>query len=82
MLKRLHQVDEIEQSSKENGFALKKVEKLTKSEMLDREKDINPKFIFNDYKKSKFDKGKDYRQPSEEAGGKKQKKKDITILDY
>ena len=82
MLKTLHSVDEIENSVKKDGNSLKKHEKLIKKELLDREKSIDPKAIFNDYKKSKFDKGKSYRQPSEEAGGKPKKKKDITLLDY
>lgn len=82
MLKKLHHVDEIENSSSKDGNALKKPEKLLKKEILDREKNIDPKYIFNDYKKSKFDKGKKYRQPSEEAGGKPRKKKDISIMDY
>jgi hypothetical protein len=82
MLKTLHSVDEVENSVKKDAFPLKKAEKLVKKEMLDREKSIDPKAIFNDYKKSKFDKGKNYRQPSEEAGGKPKKKKDITLMDY
>ena len=56
MLKALFIKDEIEQQAKKGGSSLDKFEKIIKKEVLDQEKPINPKYIFNDYKKSKADK--------------------------
>ena len=78
MLKQKFHEDEYErQASGENP--LFKVEKIVKKEMMDSEKPIDPKYVFNDYKKSKADKGKKYRKPKPETDGTKKKPKLITL---
>jgi len=82
MLKNLFNVDEIVKSTEKDGASLQKMEKIEKKEMLEKELPIDPKAIFNNYKKGKQDKGKKYRQPKPETDGKKKKPKMVTILDY
>ena len=83
MLKALFAKDEIEQQAKKGGSSLDKFEKIIKKEVLEQEKPINPKYIFNDYKKSKADKGKSYRKPKPETDGVKSKKIPvINIMDW
>jgi len=82
MLKTLHKKDEIENQSKKGGASDYKVEKLTKKEMMETDKPIDPKYIFNDYKKSKAEKGKTFRKPNPETDGIKRKPKIITLNDW
>ena len=82
MLKNLFNVDEVVKSTEKDGASLQKIEKIEKKEMLEKDLPIDPKAIFNNYKKGKQDKGKKYRQPKPETDGKKKKPKMVTILDY
>ncbi len=83
MLKNLFDRDEIKDQAEVSKKDANKQEKLTKKEILEKEKPIDPKYIFNNYKKSKADKGKSYRKPDPETDGKKPTKlKMITINDY
>ena len=82
MLKNLFNVDEVVKSTEKDGASLQKMEKIEKKEMLEKDLPIDPKAIFNKYKKGKQDKGKKYRQPKPETDGKKKKPKMVTILDY
>lgn len=82
MLKNLFNVDEVVKSTEKDGASLQKMEKIEKKEMLEKDLPIDPKAIFNNYKKGKQDKGKKYRQPKPETDGKKKKPKMVTILDY
>ena len=82
MLKNLFNVDEVVKSTEKDGASLQKIEKIEKKEMLEKDLPIDPKAIFNNYKKGKQDKGKKYRQPKPETDGKKNKPKMVTILDY
>ena len=82
MLKNLFNVDEVVKSTEKDGASLQKMEKIEKKEMLEKDLPIDPRAIFNNYKKGKQDKGKKYRQPKPETDGKKKKPKMVTILDY
>ena len=82
MLKNLFNVDEVVKSTEKDGASLQKMEKIEKKEMLEKDLPIDPKAIFNNYKKGKQDKCKKYRQPKPETDGKKKKPKMVTILDY
>lgn len=82
MLKTLHHKDEMENQSKKSASSDYKVEKIIKKEMMDSEKPIDPTYIFNDYKKSKAEKGKTFRKPKAETDGIKRKPKIITLNDW
>ena len=51
MLKNLIQKDEIEETHKPNNASLNKMEKKVKKEVIEKEKPINPNFIFEGLKK-------------------------------
>ena len=78
MFKKLQHKDEIEESCKPKGASLNKVEKKIKKEILEKNKPIHPKYIFNDLKK-KVKKNK-YRKPKPKENEKT--KLNITIDDY
>ncbi len=61
MFKSLSNIDEIENSHKLKGSSLNKVEKKIKKEIIEKEKPINPTFIFKNLKK-KITNSK-YRKP-------------------
>ena len=82
MLKTLHHKDELVNQSKKGASSDNKVEKLTKKEYLEVDKPIDPKYIFNDYKKPKGEKGKTFRKPRAETDGIKRKPKIITLNDW
>jgi hypothetical protein len=82
MLKNLFSVDEIVKTTEKDGASLQKMEEIEKKKTLEKELPIDPKAIFNNYKKGKQDKGKKYRQPKPETDGTKKKPKIVTILDY
>jgi hypothetical protein len=82
MLKSLFSVDEIIKTTQKDGASLQKMEEIEKKKNLEKELPIDPKAIFNNYKKGKQDKGKKYRQPKPETDGTKKKPKIVTILDY
>jgi len=82
MLKTLHKKDEMENQVKKGASSDYKVEKLTKKEYLEVDKPIDPKYIFNDYKKGKAEKGKSFRKPKAETDGIKRKPKIITLNDW
>lgn len=62
MFKNLQHVDELEQSHKKNGASLTKIEKQVKKEIIEKEKPINPTYIFEKLKPKKI-KGRKYRKP-------------------
>ena len=82
MLKNLFQTDEIVKATEKDGASLQKMEKIEKKEMLEKDLPIDPKAVFNNYKKGKQDKGMKFRQPKPETDQKKKKPKMVTILDY
>jgi hypothetical protein len=82
MFKTTFHKDEIVEQSLNGHASLNKMEKITKKEHLEKELPINPKFIFDDYKKNKNDKGKKYRKPAPETEGGKKKGKVISISDW
>ncbi len=82
MLKTTYHKDELLDQATKGAASLDKMDKLTKKEFLEKEKPIDPKFIFNDYKKSAVDKGKSYRKPKPETDGGKKKIKVVSLNDY
>ena len=56
MLKNLFQTDEIVKATEKDGASLQKMEKIEKKEMLEKDLPIDPKAVFNNYKKGKQDK--------------------------
>tara|TARA_R110000824_G_scaffold242352_4_gene431052 strand:+ start:2566 stop:2787 length:222 start_codon:yes stop_codon:yes gene_type:complete len=70
--------DEMEEQHKLNGNQFNKVDKITKKEMLEKEKPINPKYVF-DGKINKKIVNKNYRKPTP---SKDQKKPLITLNDW
>ena len=61
MLKSLIQKDEIEESHKLNNSSLSKMEKKVKKDVVEKEKPINPNFIFDGLKKKVSN--KKFRKP-------------------
>ena len=82
MLKNLFNVDELVKATEKDGASLQKIEKIEKKEMLEKDLPIDPKAVFNNYKKGKQDKGMKFRKPKPETDGTKKKPKVVTILDY
>lgn len=78
MFKTLSNVDEIENSHKLKGASLNKVEKKIKKEVIEKQKPINPNFIFKDLKKKV--KTSKYRKPKPNDNEKP--KLNIFIGDY
>lgn len=83
MLKNTYHKDELLDQATKGAASLNKMDKIIKKELLDKEKPIDPTYIFNDYKKTKVDKGKTYRKPKPETDGVRNKKiKVVSLNDY
>ncbi len=78
MFKKLQNKDELEEATKLENNSLNKVDKKVEKELKEKEKPINPKFIFDNLKTKKLS-NKNYRKPTPEGEG---NKKIITINDY
>lgn len=70
--------DEMEEQHKLNGNQFNKVDKITKKEFLEKEKPINPKYVFDGKIKKKIV-NKNYRKPTP---SKDEKKPLITLNDW
>lgn len=70
--------DEMEEQHKLNGNQFNKVDKITKKDFLEKEKPINPKFVFDGKIKKKIV-SKNYRKPKPD---KTEKKPLITLNDW
>lgn len=77
MFKTLINKDELEEQHYGNG-SLAKMDKLTKKEILEKEKPINPKYVFDGKIKKKID-NKKYRKPKPSHD---EKPKIINLYDY
>lgn len=79
MFKTLQNKDEIAEATKLENNSLNKVDKKIEKELKEKEKPINPKFIFDNLKSKKNISNKNFRKPTPEGEGNKQI---ITINDY
>jgi len=70
MYKTLMNKDELTEQHKLGGNQFSKIDKITKKEMLEKEKPINPKYVF-DGKINKKISDKKYRKPKPEGNEKK-----------
>ena len=70
--------DEMEEQHKLNGNQFNKVDKITKKDFLEKEKPINPKFVFDGKIKKKIV-SKNYRKPKPDN---KEKKPLISLNDW
>lgn len=70
--------DEMEEQHKLNGNQFNKVDKITKKDFLEKEKPINPKYVFDGKIKKKIV-NKNYRKPTP---SKDEKKPLITLNDW
>lgn len=70
MLKTLINKDEVVESHKHNGNQFSKVDKITKKELVNKNKPIDPKFIFDKSVKKKKSSSA-YRKPTPDPNSKK-----------
>lgn len=77
MFKTLQNKDELEEQHHGNG-SLAKMDKLTKKEILEKEKPINPKYVFDGKIKKKLN-NKQFRKPKPSND---EKPKIINLYDY